>query len=165
VTFVASRERFVGGGCNLRGHINQRGAPPMSAHRFESIVTSRRARLALAVALVAASPLALVAAQAGEPVAQQVQVVNVTGTGCADVQESIDSVMVPLAGRMGAGATMDVTWRVEQGNVVQVEAHGGPAAYQRGLRRAVRGVDCSAAEDGPRRLRVLVVDAWGRLPS
>ena len=88
------------------------------------------------------------------------QVVQVTAASCRDLQERLDEVMVPLAVATGDGADVLVTMDVEGGHVTHVDTRGGPPAYGRGVRRALRDADCAGAADGVRRLRVHVVDAW-----
>ena len=122
------------------------------------------AALALALAPLVAAP----AAVAGEPGAQQVDVVaHRPATDCRDLQPRLDAVMGRLSQRVGEAAAIDVTLRVSSGRVVGVEARGGPAAYHRGLRRALRGMACGERDGQPsdRALRVLVVDAWNHLPA
>jgi hypothetical protein len=90
--------------------------------------------------------------------------VTVTGT-CLDLQSRLDEIMVPLAEREQAAASIDVTLHLREGRVTRVDTAGGTPRYQRGVQRALRELACAPAAGDTRRLRVLVVDPWNHLPT
>ncbi len=126
-----------------------------------------------AAAAAALSAVALVHAQAqaqaqdAAAAAPGVASVVVHAAACPDVQDLLEDALAPIVRQENVPADMTVTLNVSGGDVDTVDAAGGPRAYQRAVRHALRGAACGQSTDpaAVRQLHVIVLDPWGRFPA
>jgi hypothetical protein len=120
--------------------------------------------------LFAASLLA--AATTGFAQTSAVQSVEVRGSVirtdvralCPDVDAGLHDALVKTVQQVATAATMDVRFELSGNRIGDVSTTDGPLAYQRALKRAVRGLQCDSREAAPQTvaLRVRFVDPFAR---
>jgi hypothetical protein len=132
-------------------------------HRHLEICMRQALLLPLLAATLASSPtLAQTAPQSIEVRGQAVRT-DVRAL-CPQIDDALHDALVKTVQEVATGATLDVRFQLSGSRIDRVATGPGPAPYQRALKRAVRGLECSA--DAPAAqtvaLRVRFVDPFDR---
>lgn len=85
-------------------------------------------------------------------------------TLCPDVDNALHDRLVKTVQDVAADALIDVRFELRGSRISAVQTSAGPAAYQRMLARAVRGLQCDSREAAPQlvALRVRFVDPFAQ---
>jgi hypothetical protein len=83
---------------------------------------------------------------------------------CPDVDAGLHDALVKTVQQVATAATMDVRFELSGNRIDDVATGDGPLAYQRMLKRAVRGLQCDSGSATPQTvaLRVRFVDPFDR---
>jgi hypothetical protein len=81
---------------------------------------------------------------------------------CPDIENELPDNLATVARRVAEPALIDVRFALDGRSVSDVVVSGGPAVYQRAVRRAVRGLLCRSRDAGRQNvaLRVQFIDPY-----
>lgn len=81
---------------------------------------------------------------------------------CPDIENELPETLFRVARDVAEPALIEVRFSLDGRSVGEVHTSGGPAVYQRAVRRAVRGLLCSSPDAGPQivALRVRFIDPF-----
>lgn len=130
----------------------------------------RQLILMTATAIGVLGAAATVQAQSAAPTTQSVEVRGAApvrtdvATLCPDIANDLPDALAAIARQRSEAALIEVQFALDGSAIADVQTQGGGAAYQRAVRRAVRGLDCRSPEAGRQtvRLRVRFVDPFAQ---
>jgi hypothetical protein len=84
---------------------------------------------------------------------------------CPEIENELPDTLATIARRVAEPALLEVRFSLEDRSVSDVVVSGGPAVYQRAVRRAVRGLVCRSPDAGRQSvaLRVQFIDPYATL--
>lgn len=108
------------------------------------LTTSPVRHLAIAGLVVAGTTA--IAQTTPEQVTIEGQRVADVRAACPDVDEDLNDALWKLVRDEGESGTTEVRFLLRGSRISQVQVEGGPRAYHRGIRRAVRALGCESAD-------------------
>jgi hypothetical protein len=108
----------------------------------------------------AAAAACLLLLAAATPAQAQAQLARTAAAACPDLADQLHAVLDPLMRERGVEARVRVSFTLQRGRVQAAQVQGAPTAYDRGVRRALRGVLCAQphAEGQPMTVDIVFVD-------
>jgi hypothetical protein len=125
-------------------------------NRITATTVAAAALLGLAGSAFAQDGKQSVEVRAAMPVRTDVQAL------CPAIDEDLPDTLARVAREVSEPAIVDVQFALDGRRIEEVQASGGPLAYRRAVRRAVRGLECSSPDAGRQlvKLRVQFIDPF-----